>query len=1291
MKIDRSKLLTALESFARSGNGLVVGGPGAGKTYLIGELSKRLEQEKVPNLQIAVDALGDGTDREIREALDLDTDLLSKLQSEEVREGVFLVDGYDAARSEKTQRNIFELIRKAVQELTSWNVIVVVRTYDAQKSPELGDLFPSGSGMDRGDLSIPCRHFVIPPLEEIELRSLDEDSPHLLKAYTAASSDLKELLCVPFNLWLLERMLPGAAVDEFTGVSSQVQLLGLFWHRRVSAGPNGLSREHVLTKIVEKMISQRNLSISKVQVFEPASSQEWSDLFSQELLVEQVFANRIRFGHNILFDYAVSVLMLEDDPASILRFLKEDASRQLFLRPSFVFYFARLWHDNSDRFWRNYRFLLSEEGIESRLLGRLVPPSVLVQECNSRVAIEPLLDMQDTSPFVGPKAALYVLRSLRTWKPRSTEIWVEFLENLTSKPSPEIEWEIGLLIETFLSKLDPPMSVLGHAARRLMDWIWTQRPRRREVADTLLGRFGVPLVAKTFWTDPAASRALLKPVLELVTEPGFPIQPLYQLAANVSRIAPTDSDFVGDVYRTIFSAEELSEAKTQLGASTVLVMTSTRRQDFGMCHYLLLEYFPKFIQVGFHAAVSAGIVGANADVMRRHVRETEERKHFAFRGGSSTYIGDGSVFWDSYFDPYEPLLVLERIFSRLDELLKQSGRTPEVDDALDLFRDNAQVAFCWKRLLRLVAEHPNALNDAGVELCAAPAVLSGRDTLYEAGAALSAIAPVITPSQMELIEKTIRDLESEALRKRLISQIPPAALVTAEAKQLRAALEENNQTLPNDPLVQFHTRHSEYTTEDWLKDKGVDLEKAANKQLRALGAAVSAAIDPPKSDLPAAQNAAQTLWSELQETLDADDAIRESAWATLGQYARFVVTNVGDPNEAISLHAHSVLLACGDHPSPKPYADADSNFKSPIWSSSPRAEAAQLLPVWFARTGDHAALALFLKLLEDPVPEVRFLSAHELWRLVERSPLAFWSAIRERTTKEVNDVVVQGLVDSLGKVIPRHERQGVEVLSLLRDRARLGGAPRELADLYSDIVMWLVIVRENREAIESLEEILNNPVQYSKAVRRAAFDAGARIAGGKDKPVEERVYGRNAAKWLVRIIDAVQSGIQQLIGTEPDQGEDSPLADLYRSIDTIVTGLWLARRGIEAAEVEEFYVRAKPVLSRVAEFAMTPDLGVLAPSTAHHAMEFLNDFVKVDPRGVLKMAWQITSRSPGYNLDSLAIDQVVKLVEVILADHRDQMREPESLQELLDLLEIFAETGWSQALRLVWRLDEVFR
>lgn len=220
---------------------------------------------------------------------------------------------------------------------------------------------------------------------------------------------------------------------------------------------------------------------------------------------------------------------------------------------------------------------------------------------------------------------------------------------------------------------------------------------------------------------------------------------------------------------------------------------------------------------------------------------------------------------------------------------------------------------------------------------------------------------------------------------------------------------------------------------------------------------------------------------------------------------------------------------------------------------------------------------------------------------------------------------------------------------------------------------------------------MSDPVRYSKAVHRAAFDAGNRLLARKDEPADAGQHGQRAASWLIRIIDAVEDGIRQTSSAPAPQTEDSAIAVLYRCIDTIVTRLWLAKQGLDAGEAGEVYERIKPILDRIGRFALAPDLGIIAPFTAHHAMECLNEFVKVDPSGVLKIAWQLASRSPGYSLDSLAIEQVVKLVEVILADHRQQMREPESLRHLLDLLEIFAETGWPQALRLVWRLDEVFR
>src|SRR5215831_4254848 len=69
----------------------------------------------------------------------------------------------------------------------------------------------------------------------------------------------------------------------------------------------------------------------------------------------------------------------------------------------------------------------------------------------------------------------------------------------------------------------------------------------------------------------------------------------------------------------------------------------------------------------------------------------------------------------------------------------------------------------------------------------------------------------------------------------------------------------------------------------------------------------------------------------------------------------------------------------------------------------------------------------------------------------------------------------------------------------------------------------------------------------------------------------------------------------------------------------------------------------------------------------------------------------VSSWAHGFNLDSLAIEELVKITESIFADYRLQARADATLGQILAILDIFSETGWPRALRLVWRPDEVYR
>ena len=116
-------------------------------------------------------------------------------------------------------------------------------------------------------------------------------------------------------------------------------------------------------------------------------------------------------------------------------------------------------------------------------------------------------------------------------------------------------------------------------------------------------------------------------------------------------------------------------------------------------------------------------------------------------------------------------------------------------------------------------------------------------------------------------------------------------------------------------------------------------------------------------------------------------------------------------------------------------------------------------------------------------------------------------------------------------------------------------------------------------------------------------------------------------------------------------------------------------------------------MEQVIDFAQEEEYGIMFAPTAHYFMQVLKSFLSCNPKEVLHLAAGVVKSSEqfGYTLDTLAVMEVVEFVEIVLADYRHEVRDGEALEDLLNLLDLFAKIGWSDALKLVWRLDEVFR
>ena len=583
MKINRHKLLNDLEVFALQGNGVIVGSPGVGKTYLLKELLQRLKSRGTPHLLLPIDQLGDGTDESLRQELPElsdEGDPIEKLKSLPIsrQKAVLLFDAFDAARNEQTRKRFLNLIRRAIHALKdSWNVVVTVRTYDAMKSQELLDLFGTPDGTKYQSKDILCRHLTIPPLNKDETRQAFDQIPRLESLYESGSEEFKCLLTNPFNLWLLEKILNASQdVPDFSRIHSEVQLLGLFWQRRIQNASNELDRRSVLEQVARRMVEERSLTVRAEDAYEhahlhtPAKQTAWNDLLSDE-----IFANvsstrqRIAFSHNILFDYAISVLLIEDAPQQLETFVLEDESRPLFLRPSLTYFFTRLWYSAPESFWTSFWHVFpSNQSVHLRLVARLIPTSAIASEAREIGQLTPLLDKLEQGEEIAIEAIMWLLQSIRALEIKRDLPWIDFFDKVSEHLRDNFAWDLATLTSEIFEHAREAenatvMHTCGRIGRRILKWIWKERRTgENDWYYRLASSWAVPLVAKTYSTSPEESRKLLEKVLKLTREDDFPIDLITRLTEHVDRIWDKDPEFVVSTYVTVFAHQEISDEIT---------------------------------------------------------------------------------------------------------------------------------------------------------------------------------------------------------------------------------------------------------------------------------------------------------------------------------------------------------------------------------------------------------------------------------------------------------------------------------------------------------------------------------------------------------------------------------------------------------------------------------------------------------------------------------------------------------------------------------------------------------
>ena len=1351
MKIKREKLLNDLQDFATRGNGVIIGSPGVGKTYLLKELYQSLESLEIPELILPIDQLGDGTDKTLRKELSYEGDLIERLRSVPVsdKKAILIFDAFDAARDEQTRKRFLNLIRRAIQELVKWNVVVTVRTYDAMKSQELLDLFGNPDDTEYQSKDILCRHFTIPPFNEDEILQAFNQIGCPKTIYDDSSQDFKDILANPFNLWLLERILKSSdRVPDFSQVHSEVQLLDLFWQRRIVDKNNGDTRLFFLEKTARQMVKKCSLStrhsdLYKKQLYVSGQAIKGvlRELLSDEILIKvSSSGQRIAFSHNILFDYAISVLLIEDEPKHLERFISEDLSRPLFLRPSLTYFFTRLWYYDSESFWKAFWHIFpSNQSVHLRLVARLIPTSVIANETHDIEQLQPLLEKLQNGEGIAKEAITRLLQALQTLQIKRDALWINFFDQISAHLHSGFAWDLANLTTDILDQAietenTKGIKTCGRIGRRLLKWVWQKREMdENDWYNRFGGRWTVPLVAKTYGTNVKESRALLEKVLQLTNEENFPISFLSWLTEHVNSIWTHDAAFVVSIYRTVFAYYELSDVKTSFGSSSVLPMTSTRRQDYSMCQYRLVKHFPDFLHAAPPHGTQAVIQSLNFFIVIEHIaRYVKEGvtledmiETFNFRGRSACFLKDSSYIWDARNSSDEPIEMADALFEYIGELAMSED--PRLDSLLDVFCDEVRVAFFWKRLLKTGAQFPKIFAPRLFELCIAEPIQKHSEAFYELRLFLKAAASEFTPAQLRQIEECILKYPIETTdedhrnllereRNQLLAQIPVDLLATNQAKGIREKMERENDIPGNRPLVSFNTSWGPVTGEKWLQTQGVDTTLPENQELQRLSEPLNKFSADWRNGEPTQEAVGLILpqllkiYTKLKSDTKADQEVTNLLWCNLTDCVAIlgrIANNLGsDP----FTFCRQVLLEGAEHEQPKPNPEHDAQFDHPGYSPFPRHDAARGLLRLAFHQPDAEILDAIEMLANDLVPSVRMVTAMELFLIYVKAPDRFWYIMDDRAVHERNRVVQEYLYSTLTRVARKeNEAKITHVIAKLLEHTPSPPGKQGLSDPFMGLLMWLALERENPWALKIIKDrFFKDPIQYANLLTRAVNEVMKNYVARKyfETP-DGRERAKRAVLWVSKVMTIISNGVKELdiiLREHANEKVEEQLRDLYTVIDAVITRLYYEvahgknQSGKQAEEISlefrcEFYNEVKPLMKQVVTFAQNPDYGLMFASTAHYFIQVLRSFLVCNPKEVLHLAAGVIKSSErfGYNLDSIAVRDIVQFVEIILADHRDEVRDGEALEDLLNLLDLFAKIGWSDALKLVWRLDEVFR
>jgi hypothetical protein len=1173
--------------------------------------------------------------------------------------------------------------------------------------------------------------------------------PRLGSVLKAGTPELREVVRNAFNLWLLIHLLD-AGIDPLGlyGVSSEVQLLERYWHYRVESRDDRHQRVMLLKEVVSMMSSRNTLSVSAITLAERLASipgessvlMATLDLLFSDDILRKGASGRMTFSHNILFDFVLSTLLLDEE--HVVPFIMADPSRSIFYRPSISYYFGRLWLRDRDAFWRSAKqFFECAGGLPARCS---VIPGVSLFEAAVRLEdLKPLTNGSNTGAAKGITSVLRAINAFDGLSSSKRSLWIDFLREIADR----IELDFVNEYVALISLSAQPSNLSEEEQRKIARlaitstrWMWAKATvlpsgSKAQLLMIAASRF-LPIILKFYRTVQKEAGDLVRDVLGRIGSPDASPDEPYWVAKNIETVIDTDPELVAAVYARIFGYREESEETTHMGG-VVLPLTSTRAQEYSMAYYALELAFPRFLGRAPLPATEALVRSLNAEVKRNHLDRWKEDRYsvpLKYLDLTIQLHSDYSEIWDQGHLEDETIKLLESWFQNLEDGLRNSTLSEEdVRRRLRTLASSNPLPVVWKRTLERARLEPELYLPFTVPLLESVEVLAAPETSIAAGDLLNVLyrSDLLTGEQKGSIEAAILGAVDSQIsriykkpiqvRDRLLGCIPPDRISTAKVREVVEALITSGEVPPNEPYFKIGPAHfAPFTEEDWLREQGVEVDSQANKAVLELSNTLSGFESRYLNEVPSLEECQQILPS-LQKALDAlasspgveDRVIQQLLAAAAGTaQAGFKREDLLQTSDFVKT-SRAVLLQAAGWPT-RVQPDADKKFDRPMWGLTPTIQAAQGLMryIWQWGLKDEDVVAAVSKLSTSPDPAVRFQIAVHLLAFYHLKPEVFWQYAERMMTEERSTGVLVALLRSVGH---HHiqSREPSKILDLFIRRAEIGFPAEHKEDsieVFFHVLVELVVYFGQARADEYLNKFLQEPLEYLEELNRLVLSSAGylpfKIASDDENSKQVRERARNL---ILRALTAVDWGFDDL---RKEQSGAPPVSEsvrreqlrlLFKVPDTAVFRLYLffganpqvqmpSGDRLQESEVQKLFWETLPIFEQVVAAGTNRSDKYLGPSTAHHLMQIFRRLLEYDPARIIGLTAALFSINLlSYQFDTAAISEVVNFTETVLADYREQLNNPTVAADLGKILDVFVAAGWPEATRIAMTLEKAIR